>query len=38
MSFMSNHVSHLLFGPFPSKHSLKSGGRGDGGWASNMSS
>jgi hypothetical protein len=23
---MSNHVSHLLFGPFPCKHSVKSGG------------
>jgi hypothetical protein len=25
---MSNHVSHLLFWPFPGKHSQKSGGGG----------
>jgi hypothetical protein len=31
MSLMSNHVSHLLFGPFPGKHSVKSGGEGRGG-------
>jgi hypothetical protein len=31
MSFMSTYVSHLLFGPFPGKHSVKSGGEGRGG-------